>query len=196
MEMRKTIERAGFTLIELLMVVGIIAILALIALPNMLDAQTRAKVSRAKSDMRTIATALESYCMDNNHYVPNYDSGIYPQGPGTEYKTYAALTSPIPYISSVPKDPFGPNPDMPQRDGFYEYYADDSVNADPTYTEPTRSYLNNTGTKWLVTSIAPDRKLQILARQLEDVKPLLYDATNGTVSPGDFGRSNTLASLP
>jgi type II secretion system protein G len=196
MKIRKTFERAGFTLIELLMVIGIIAILALIALPNMLEAQTRAKVSRAKSDMRTIATALESYCVDNNHYVPNYDSGIYPQYGGTEYRTYGALTSPIPYISSVPKDPFGPDPDAPQREGYFEYFADDSVNADPTYSEPTRSYWNNTGTKWLVTTIAPDRKLQILARKLEDVKPLLYDSTNGTVSPGDFGRSNTVASLP
>src|SRR5262245_22376813 len=103
----KPLTRSGFTLIELLMVVGIIAILALIALPNLLDAQTRAKVSRSKSDMRTIATALEGYCVDNNRYVPNYDSGIYQPRPNSEYETFGALTSPISYITQVPKDPFG-----------------------------------------------------------------------------------------
>src|SRR6478609_11262839 len=59
----------GFTLIELLIVVAIIAILAAIAVPNFLEAQTRAKISRAKADMRTTVTALESYVVDWNNYL-------------------------------------------------------------------------------------------------------------------------------
>jgi prepilin-type N-terminal cleavage/methylation domain-containing protein len=55
----------GFTLIELLIVVAIIAILDAIAVPNFLEAQLRAKVSRAKSDMRSVATALEAYRVDH-----------------------------------------------------------------------------------------------------------------------------------
>ena len=58
--------RRAFTLIDLLIVVAIIAILAAIAVPNFLEAQTRSKISRAKADMRTMATALESYLVDNN----------------------------------------------------------------------------------------------------------------------------------
>jgi type II secretion system protein G len=58
----------AFTLIELLIVVAIIAILAAIAVPNFLEAQVRAKVSRAQNDMRTLATAIESYQVDNNAY--------------------------------------------------------------------------------------------------------------------------------
>ena len=61
-------KRKGFTLIELLIVVAIIAILAAIAIPNFLDAQIRSKVSRTRSDLRTIAIGLESYALDHNHY--------------------------------------------------------------------------------------------------------------------------------
>lgn len=61
-------RREGFTLIELLIVVAIIAILAAIAVPNFLEAQMRAKVSRVKSDMRTIATGIETYAIDHNKH--------------------------------------------------------------------------------------------------------------------------------
>ena len=61
-------KRRGFTLIELLIVVAIIAILAAIAIPNFLAAQIRSKVSRSKGEMRNMATALESYYVDNNQY--------------------------------------------------------------------------------------------------------------------------------
>ena len=64
------LRQRGFTLIELLIVIAIIAILALIAIPNFLEAQTRAKVSRVKADMRTIATALHTYMVDHNTLPP------------------------------------------------------------------------------------------------------------------------------
>src|SRR5215213_6581646 len=66
--------KRAFTLIELLIVVAIIAILAAIAVPNFLEAQTRAKIARVKNDLRTMATALESYAVDNQKYPPR---GIY-----------------------------------------------------------------------------------------------------------------------
>lgn len=61
----------AFTLIELLTVVGIIAILAAIAVPNFLEAQVRSKISRTISDMAVVSAALRSYYADNNHYPHN-----------------------------------------------------------------------------------------------------------------------------
>ena len=61
-------RHSGFTLIELLIVIAIIGILAAIAIPNLLNAVQRGKQKRTMSDMRTLATAVEAYAVDNNSY--------------------------------------------------------------------------------------------------------------------------------
>ncbi|MGC8724289.1 MAG: prepilin-type N-terminal cleavage/methylation domain-containing protein [Acidobacteriota bacterium] len=61
-------KQKGFTLIELLIVVAIIGIIAAIAIPNLLSAIQRAKQKRAMSEVRTIATAAQSYATDTNIY--------------------------------------------------------------------------------------------------------------------------------
>lgn len=66
--------KKAFTLIELLIVVAIIAILAAIAVPNFLEAQTRAKVARVQSDMRTYSTAIGTYQIDHSTYPLWYSS--------------------------------------------------------------------------------------------------------------------------
>lgn len=104
--------RKGFTLIELLIVVAIIAILAAIAVPNFLEAQTRSKVSRVKADQRSLSVAIESYKIDWNYYPSACPSeewpGYEPSGPGREGRQgQGLLTAPTAYITSVPHDPFG-----------------------------------------------------------------------------------------
>jgi type II secretion system protein G len=109
------VRARAFTLIELLIVVAIIAILAAIAVPNFLEAHTRAKVASAKASLRTLQTALESYAVDNNNYpyaetigqtiwMPAGGSPRQNNNP-TEWRP-GGLTSPIAYITSIPNDPF------------------------------------------------------------------------------------------
>ena len=145
----------GFTLIELLIVVAIIAILAAIAIPNFLDAQIRSKVSRVKTDQRSVATALESYFVDTNRYV-GYAVGneaangfAIPTAPGTgsdeagctliyTFRVWSAtsyrhhtLTTPLSYMSSYIRDIFADT-----KGAGFGYYCD----------------LNG----WIVTSFGPD----------------------------------------
>jgi type II secretion system protein G len=61
-------RQKGFTLIELLIVVAIIGIIAAIAIPNLLNAINRGRQKRTMADMRSIATAIESYQVDFNRY--------------------------------------------------------------------------------------------------------------------------------
>ncbi|MBX7247384.1 MAG: type II secretion system GspH family protein [Candidatus Sumerlaeaceae bacterium] len=101
----------AFTLIELLVVVGILAVLALIAIPNLHFASTRAKIARIKADQRTLATALESYATDHTAYPlcnPFGVAGSRPSAPG-DPAVLERLSTPVAYISNafVPA-PFSP----------------------------------------------------------------------------------------
>ena len=93
-------KRTGFTLIELLIVVAIIGILAAIAVPNFLNAQTRAKVARTESDMRAIDQAIRMYQLDNN---------LYPVRSGWMDERYIPLTTRLPICPPF-SDPFNTNP--------------------------------------------------------------------------------------
>lgn len=81
----KRITERGFTLVEIMIVVAIIALLAAIAIPNVLRGRTTANESSAIGNLRALLSGLEMYRSVNNAY-PNIAGGetwqgtMYPAG--------------------------------------------------------------------------------------------------------------------
>ncbi|MDX2176780.1 MAG: type II secretion system protein GspG [Candidatus Sumerlaeia bacterium] len=148
----------AFTLIELLVAVAVIAILAAIAVPNFLAAQTRSKAAAAVADLRTIRTALEAYAVDENTYPLNA-GGIGLPG------ALLNLTRPVAYLTALPVDPFT------EAGTNYFYLA--AARVSPLSEERYG--------KFVLASVGPDRKLDTTLSSA-----LRYDPTNGTVSDGDI----------
>jgi prepilin-type N-terminal cleavage/methylation domain-containing protein len=218
----RTVMSSAFTLIELLIVVAIIAILAAIAVPNFLEAQTRAKVSRVKADTRSLATAIETYALDNNgKYSLAYgrDNVLGGAGSDSAWIRYACrtLTTPIAYLTSLPLDPFIPTTALdiisPSSGGspsyVYQWY---DVN-DPHkyhsgypiyYSNPSSIYYPSfklcigtlTSPMWILVSQGPFFLKASNGRspsEFVDWKVMPYDASNGTMSRGIITRTSTKA---
>jgi type II secretion system protein G len=201
----------GFTLIELLIVVAIIAILAAIAVPNFLEAQVRSKVSRTKADMRSIATAIESYRVDQNRYpVFNINPSFAVPGGGNGasapncVRSNAGLTTPIAYITDIPSDPFGvvfPDDDFrfggsaTLTDAYY-YNTKDWFDCRGFVWAVFPTGDNPPPAQWVLQSKGPDKYFSNSAKsgipgadEIDRPYRYQYDPTNGTVSAGNIIRS-------
>lgn len=192
--MAHLLSSKAFTLIELLIVVAIIAILAAIAVPNFLDAQTRAKVSRARSDFRTLATGLEAYRVDANRYPPHgerLENGTvnFPASAAgiatVEFLNPASLTTPVAYLTSTPRDIFSaPNVEPPLDSyGYIESRLGAEILRGNGLIDSANGIVPTYG-GWRIYSGGPDLD------KGRDIKlNVLYDPTNGTISNGDLVRS-------
>lgn len=202
----------AFTLIELLIVVAIIAILAAIAVPNFLEAQVRAKVSRARADMRTLAMVLETYAVDNSAYPQAEVNGT--------LKYLWQLSTPVAYCANSnfddPFTPHGPSTNHGVTIATLRYFGFSNLGYLDTHSSPpilagqlysphklTSGETEDLRILWfLVFCHGPNGVFDNLdvaggGRFVRDkvmAAPTsfvcyIYDPSNGTVSPGELFRA-------
>lgn len=151
--------------------------------PDPVEAGIRAKVNRTRADMRSMATALESYYVDCNNY-PLCDAVENMRKLSTGEPTVpcfrgSSLTTPIAYLTTLYPDPFAPEKQP------FAYFA---VPGDPK--KP------NELVAWILFSPGPDGRFDLnysaYDGKLAQPQPWLlhsaYDPTNGIVSGGDIWR--------
>jgi len=63
-----TSTKSAFTLVEMLIVIVIIGILAAALIPRLTGIQARARDTVRDADLRAVATAIETYKIDNGNY--------------------------------------------------------------------------------------------------------------------------------
>jgi hypothetical protein len=146
-----------------------------------LMASHRSPESRVKSDMRSMATAIESYRIDYDTYpttvplaafLPLQERGNLRRAGGAGLACPSNLTTPVAYLTSFFLDPFAPGSKIP-----FAYYADEDG--------------------WVLVSPGPDGKYDInpesdysssVSQPSLRLLAKYYDPTNGAVSPGDLVR--------
>ena len=207
----------GFTLIELLIVRGDHCDSGAIAVPNFLEAQTRSKIARVHADLRTAATALESYYVDYNAYPrSHFTNDEFLEPPPVRF---IPLTTPVAYMTSVlSASPFK-GPKEPDEWGtYYQYSTKKGLAVWPRglSSGETNAYLNGwyrvarglrpdlsrgnnnlymDGPDWMILDRGPDELYFFSWANFGaggvmtwEQSIVWYDPSNGTVSPGEIGR--------
>lgn len=212
--------KKGFTLIELLIVIAIILILIAIALPNFLEAQIRAKVTKSEGEIRSLGIAIESFRIDHRTMLVDFwdESDLIavqrlqrwnfcsPNNLADEVRNQRCilgnLTTPSAYIKEIPDDPFfgtvnGTSDRMVQAlAGTYFYGDNDEEIPGEDHNMDRFAVIRAPFTR--ERPLRPGNWILMgmgpdsIAEELDDVffRGLAYSPTNGTRSRGDIIERN------
>lgn len=187
--------------------VAVLAVLAMIAIPNFLEAQTRAKITAAKAGIRTLKGALEVYRLDTGSYpatTPLLERD--PLGVLADVQL-RVLTTPVAYTTpGTFADPFGRVRNqmlMPQLfmevavpnaglSLLYVHYPSFAALTENPFVRVDGAAVLSMGPDRLdsfgVFSPFPPEAMPSLGRSMGRSVPIntVYDPTNGAVSSGDI----------
>src|SRR5437870_1515228 len=112
----------GFTLIELLVTLAILSVLALVAIPIAEVSLQRGKEQELRVALREIRTAIDAYkrAVDEGRIIRAVNSTNYPKNLALLMEGVEDARDPkkskIYFLRRVPRDPFQPNPDIPDAE--------------------------------------------------------------------------------
>lgn len=174
----------GFTKVELAIVITIIVILALAPNPRGGPQPERVRVARLKSDLRSLATAINSYDADEGAFPPgrpvqDWLRSAGPHAPAAGLRPGMMvppnlLTTPTAYLTSL----------------FSDLTAKGPKGLPPLYIPlKTRFVLMGAGPDGDYDLVPPYDWLDGPSAEVETrLAAITYDATNGLVSNGDILR--------
>jgi len=212
---RSRISSWGFTLVELLVAVVILSILSLIAVPHLLYAQTRARMSRVAADLRTLVVGIETYTVD--HHLPPLDwnvgkgdpmypemasstSGILHPGFAEDGALHPGLTTPVAYVNDCwMTDPFTQGEDytdipFDEQKYTYNWFAPVPLRGRVPNTDYLFNRYSDYYGNWRLGSVGPDQKFRN-GDNGPYVPSRVYDPTNGLNSSGNIWRSQKEAEV-
>jgi len=147
--MKPWAKQKGFTIVELLIVIVVIGILAAITIVAYNGIQQRGRDAQRKSDISTMAKALELYYIDKGSYPPGSGSTSINSGWSTTADaSWANLAIALQdYIKPLPRDPISKQMGVgafPWNDpqGYnYSYVATSAYCGVTPNTQPPQMYL-------------------------------------------------------
>ena len=189
-----------------------------VAVPNFIKAKHNTNYSRTKSDLRTLATAVEAYTADYGLFPVDYSTGtdgdpdipslgisaaVGTSGichPGFFNGTmHPGLTTPVPYVTNCwMYDPYAAGNSFQVINADEQFYSYQWLTAGPVWGRQrsstngfiVRNYAGYYG-KWRLGSIGPDRSYYN-GGSTNIHGSRVYDPTNGTMSYGNIWRGEKL----